>query len=333
MTTETINRQSAEAAPAPAPTAAPRSEEECLQDAVRPLLHSLEDKRGKMLRMRKLWVPVTALGGLAAGQVLGSMGGGDVIETLEFLAYVVMVAGPVLVMTLASAGYRRWLSLGLLPPVAKALGMTYEPQAPGFAVDHLVESRLFGKFDRSDGQDLIRGTHHDVAFAMARVRIDKRSSDEDGSRTTTVFDGQILKIDVPRPVPGRIVITRDAGALGKGWQKIAGKDPVTGLPRVETGHAAFEPLFDLHAEDPEAARAFLGDGFLDAMVRLAEAEGGDLMGAFVNGVFILAIPRRRTATSHVKLSMPAHEVADDVVRGLTTELATAHRVIDTLRGG
>jgi hypothetical protein len=145
-----------------------------------------------------------------------------------------------------------------------------------------------------------------------------------------VFRGLILAIEAPREVGARVLIAREAGAIGnrlKGWIK-----GFSGLARVALPHPAFEAGFEFYSDDAVAAREIVTPGFCDAMIALAAAQGGrPIQGAFLDRWFYLTMPRRGDRFRLGSLFRPLDGLAEDAQRVLQ-EVRTVHRVIDTLHG-
>jgi Protein of unknown function (DUF3137) len=168
----------------------------------------------------------------------------------------------------------------VMPAICRAIGDLRHSagSAPGIPFDDLESLGLLPRHNRRQVDDVFEGRHRDTEFAMAEARLRYRSGGRK-SRTRTVFRGLIFAIEVPRDVPARILIAREAGAIGnrvKGWI-----NRFSGLARVSLPHPDFEARFEVYSDDPAVARDTVGPGFCDAMVALAEAHVGQaIRGAF-----------------------------------------------------
>jgi hypothetical protein len=178
--------------------------------------------------------------------------------------------------------------------------------------------------------DVFEGRHRDTEFVMAEAGLRYRSGGSK-SRTRTVFRGVILAIEVPRTVPARILIAREAGAIGnrlKGWL-----NGFSGLERVQLPHPAFEARFEVYSDDRAVARDTVGPGFCDAMVALAEAHVGQaIQGAFRLRWFYLTIPSKRGDQFRLGSLFRSLDGLEEDAHGVLQDLCIAHRVIDTLYG-
>jgi Protein of unknown function (DUF3137) len=218
-----------------------------------------------------------------------------------------------------------------MPAICAAVGDLQHStgDAPAIPFDDLERLGLLPRHNRLMIDDVFEGRHRDTRFVMAEARLRQRSTGR-RSRTRTVFRGLILAIEVPRKVPARILVAREAGAIGNrlnGW--ING---FSGLARVTLPHPAFETRFEVYSDDPAAAREVVGPGFCDAMVALADLHRErPIQGAFRSRWFYLTMPKRgdrfRLGSLFRSLDGLAAEMGE-----VLQEVRTVHRVIDALHG-
>jgi Protein of unknown function (DUF3137) len=219
----------------------------------------------------------------------------------------------------------------VMPAICRAIGDLRHSagSAPGIPFDDLESLGLLPRHNRRRVDDVFEGRHRDTEFVMAEARLSYRSGGSK-SRTRTVFRGLIVAVQVPRDVPARILVAREAGAVGnrlKGW--ING---FSGLARVSLPHPAFEARFEVYSDEPAVARDTVGPAFCDAVVALAEAHDGQaIQGAFHLSWFYLTIPRRRDQFRLGSLFRPLDSLEEDAQRVLQ-DVRIVHRVIDTLHG-
>jgi hypothetical protein len=219
----------------------------------------------------------------------------------------------------------------VMPAICRAIGDLHHSagSASGIPFDDLERLGLLPRHNRRQVDDVFEGRHRDTGFVMAEGRLRHRSGGSK-SRTRTVFRGLIFAIEAPRNMPARILVAREAGAIGnclKGW--ING---FSGLERVSLPHPAFEAHFEVYSDDPAVARDTVGPGFCDAMVALAEAhEGQAIQGAFRLKWFYLTIPKRRDQFRLGSLFRSLDGLEAEAERVLQ-DVRIVHRVIDTLHG-
>ena len=219
----------------------------------------------------------------------------------------------------------------VMPAICQAVGDLEHSagSAPGIPFDDLESLGLLPRHNRRRVDDVFEGRHRNTGFVMAEARLRQRSSGR-RSRTRTVFRGLIFAIEVPRNVPARILVAREAGAFGnrlKGWIK-----GFSGLERVPLPHPAFEAHYEVYSDDPAVARDVVGPAFCEAMVALAEAHDGQaIQGAFRLHWFYLTFPNRRDQFRLGSLFRALDDLEEEADRVLQ-DVRIVHRVIDTLHG-
>jgi hypothetical protein len=219
----------------------------------------------------------------------------------------------------------------VMPAICQAAGELQHGagDAPGIPFDDLEQQGLLPRHNRRAIDDVFEGRHRDTGFVMAEARLRQRSTGR-RSRTRTVFRGLILAIEVPKEVRARILLAREAGAIGnrlKGW--ISG---FSGLARVALPHPAFEARFEVYSDNATVALDVVAPGFCDAMVALAEAHRGrPIQGAFRGHWFYLTMPQRGDRFRLGSLFRSLHGLAVEAQQVLQ-DVRIVHRVIDTLHG-
>jgi hypothetical protein len=219
----------------------------------------------------------------------------------------------------------------VMPAICHAIGeLTHKVgDHTGVDLEGVARLGLLPSHNRHAIDDVFTGRHRETGFTMIEARLRRRGSGR-RRRTRTVFRGLILQIETPKPIPARILIARDSGALGnrlKGWVKRIG-----GMERVAVPHPAFEERFELYADQPKLALETVSPAFCDAMVALAEAhDGKPLQGAFAGRHFYLAMPRSGDQFRLGSVFRPLDDLEAEAGRVLH-DVQIVHRVIDTLHG-
>lgn len=262
---------------------------------IAPGLAELERRRLAVLARRNrrlLLLAAAAIGGAVVALVLVE----DAIERLVWLGLVAILTGIGGLGLAASKadGFAQEVKAAIVPSIAAHLGIVYDPAA-GAGPDpaRFVEVGLLSRFDRAVTSDGLSGTHRGVAFASCGATLAVRERRRTGASDRTTFRGMLVCVSTHGRAPGTILIGPDLGPLSAvvgAFQSFFG-----GLQTVRTGHAAFDARFDVRAQEPKAAAAYLSGPFLDALVALAEEEGlraRGLRAAFVGERFYCAIPRR-----------------------------------------
>jgi hypothetical protein len=213
----------------------------------------------------------------------------------------------------------------------------------GFALERMRKLGAIPSFTKSEISDRLEGTWRDTAFEIVEAKLisGKRASsanddNDNGNRSSkTLFKGLLLRVDVPEPIPTRILIARDFGMGNKLGEWFSG-DSGRGMPRVDTGHAAFEKHFEVYSADPDIARDVLAPGFLDSLLQIAENEGGRhgpaaLEAGFHDRSFFMALKRDGDFLSMGSLTTPMDQIEDDLHR-IFADIALVRRIIDQLHG-
>lgn len=231
----------------------------------------------------------------------------------------------------------------VMPSVCDFLGnLKYDRDAyAGFPVGRVKELGMVGHFNRTTVEDLMEGIYRDTRFAMAEVLLQHKSRKSGGSKgsssssTKEVFKGLMFRIALPQPAPTRILVARNYGAALNALAGIFSGSKGRGMPRVETGHPAFEKDFELHAADPGPVLDYLPPAFLDSLVAIGahESEKGakGMRAAFDGEDFFLVLERRRPFMEMAKLSQPVYGVTE-TLHDVFDDLTVVRRIIDRLRG-
>lgn len=179
-------------------------------------------------------------------------------------------------------------------------------------------------------EDLFVGRYRETEYKMVDTQIYQSGSKNRSGRV--VFDGLLFEIGVPMEFSGRVLIGRDIGSIGnaiKGFFKGA----FAKQERVTFDDAAFEKRFAVYASDTEEAMRLVSPGFCKNMLALSDSYGGDALGAaFVDGVFLLAVPVDGNLFEPGSIKESVYDCEDDIHEFLR-EVTIAHRVIEQLQGG
>jgi Protein of unknown function (DUF3137) len=297
---------------------------ELFRREVAPNLAALERRRTQH-RLGHLAVLAGILGGIFAVFLLAQS-----LQQGLFAGAIVLVGG-FLLMQWAQRSYTDQVRKAVMPVVCGAIGDLSHGvgAAPDLNLDRLAEIGLVPGHTRERIDDVFCGRHRGTRFTMAEVRLRRVGHSRRRSRRT-VFRGLIFALDVPRPVPARILIAKDGGLVGnavRGWIKGLG-----GIQRVPLPDEAFEARFEVHADRPEAARATVTSELCTNLVALAEAQdGAPLQAAFTDDRFFVAMPRRGDQFGIGSVFRSTALLEQEAAR-LLEEVQIVHRMIDYLHG-
>lgn len=230
----------------------------------------------------------------------------------------------------------------VMPTVCHFLGDLDHDRAArdGFPARRAHDLGLVGHYNRATFEDLLTGTWRDVPFEMVEATLrhrSRKSSGKNGSSSSTkeVFKGLMFRIGLPEPAPTRIMIARNYGSALNALAGFFSGSRGRGMPRVETGHAAFEKDFELHADDPDAALAYLPPDFLDNLVAIGRHESDKgvkgMRAAFDGGDFFLVLERRKPFMEMTSLRKPVHGVTE-TLHDVFDDMMVVRRIIDRLKG-
>lgn len=310
---------------------------------IAPRLDDLEAERVDRFTKRKVRLKITFVG-CAILAVAGFVIGLNIWHSLHgrtLFAGVFVLAFPTFIAAGIAAGIGWWwagkLQYGhqeafreiLIGPICTFLGGLVYDREPGDRFDHkrftslgITKSGAFGRCE-----DLFIGRYRDTGFKM----IDAKVVQQGENSSTTVFDGLLFEIDVPTNFAGSTIISRDIGSVGNALKGFF-KDKFGTQERVKFQDAAFEERFAVYATDPTEAYTLVSPSFCRTMLALAEIYADKSLGAaFVDGVFLLAVP---VAGDLFEPGSVAHSVYDceDDIHAFLEEVSIAHRVIDILHG-
>jgi hypothetical protein len=243
--------------------------ESLYQTQIEPELAGLEAKRGGAMRFFLI--------GVAIAVALA------VVEFLIPLPLFFPIATGVIGALIAYVPLGRLAQAGktaVLNALCAPIGVTYveknfeAPAYQSFLKLHLLPSSTTSRFE-----DHFSGARGRVAFAFCEAHLTRHS----GKSEVTVFQGQTFQLITPRKLLGTTVVLRDSGWLDRfecpaGLQKVGLEDP------------NFNHIFAVFGSDQVEAREILTPTFMQQLVDLEKAYGGQhLRCAFVESDLLIAV--------------------------------------------
>jgi len=218
----------------------------------------------------------------------------------------------------------------VLKAVCDHLGdMTYSygVTGPDFGIEDFSNAKIIPGYTSADLEDLIEGTHRGCRFALVEAELESGS----GRNRSTVFEGLLLRISLPRRVSQPITIARDRSGWGSLGSSIFGwfipGDPVT-VP-----HAGFEAEYDVYSKDATAALAIITPEFVRNFLALPEVLKSDkILAAFVDDMFLVSVAGTPPFLDDFSASKPVTELRGAFEK-IVDETQVIHRVIDQLLEG
>lgn len=306
-------------------------------ERVAPALDRLEaERRAQLATARKHMAVPIGIGGLLA--LLALFAVDDFKDKLIGMAFPLVLGGLIAALIWKHRS-KRWggaLAETVMPAVCDFLGdLSYDRKARDlFELDRMRALGLLPTFDQSKLTDRLDGRYRGMAWEMVEARLRNSGTGKDDS-DRTVFQGLLMRVALPEPAPTTIRIVRDYGSVGN---RIVGflSQGRRETPRVELDHAAFEAAFEVHADDPDAARNYLPPAFLDNLLDIAEAEGGSegtrgMSAGFHGEWFYLALSREAEFLEMGGLTRPVDGIEADI-HDVFADISIAYRIIDRLHG-
>lgn len=307
-------------------------------DRIRPGLLQMEEERKARLRRARLHAALALVFGPGLGLAI-FLGMGEGFGT--FLAVAVAILGLIAAFVLwniQSSAWKGKVEDLVMPVVCDHVGdLEYSSDGPaGFPVAQMRALRMLPNYDTVALSHDMRGTHHGTDFELVHARLATETRDSNGdSKTRTVFSGLLFRIEVPVEAPTPILIARDWGVVGNKLGTLFSGGKRAGMPKVAFDHPAFEAAFEVHANDPQAARDFMPNAFLDNLLTIGEESGRrgakSMTAAFTGRTFYLALERSGQFMQLGSLTRPVTDMEDDL-HGIFADIALVHRIIDRLHG-
>lgn len=288
---------------------------------IEPILKAREVDR--LVALRSFWTR-GALGtvvSLGLGALARGLAGAELAEALLVSGVGLAVTGTLAYAPLAAV--REAAKRQSLSAIADAIGCTY--RLDGFDPDGLADFKswsLLPGYDRISCRDRFAGRHHGCAFAFFDTHLQKQVGSGKNRRWKTVFNGQLVCIDFPKPFKGTTVIREDAGPFNflEQWS--------CNLQRVGLGDSRLEKAFEVYASDQVEARVLIHPVFMERLLELeALFRGQHLRGAFHEGHLLLAIE----GGDKFELGSMFFTLLDEPrVRAILADIACIVRVVDAV---
>ena len=198
-----------------------------------------------------------------------------------------------------SAQYKRLYKDKVLPRLAAGFGAISYRQAVPPDLQQLRREHIFQDFDESSATDELYGTYRGLDISILELSLHKKQGDS----RTSIFDGLIAQVTLPRGLKGTTAIIADEGMVGavKDWMQ---RGPNT---RVRVEDPEFEGAWQVYGTDQIAARALLTPAFMERFKLLGQRPGfGKPLALAVDNRLLLALPSwSGTLFKTPELSKPA----------------------------
>lgn len=222
-----------------------------------------------------------------------------------------------------------------MPVICDHVGeLTYASSGGAFSIDTMMDLKLLPKHDKAARSSHFRGTHNGSAFEMVHATLTTESEGNNGRNSSTVFRGLLFRIDMDPPAPGRIVLMRDRGGMGNKMAEAFSFGSTRALPKVAFDDVDFEAAFEVYADRPDQAMAYLSDSMRDAIMHIGADQGRGLgaeafVAGFQNKSFYMALKRDGAFMKMGGLTTPVTEIEQDL-HGVFDDIALIYEVVDRL---
>lgn len=177
------------------------------------------------------------------------------------------------------------------------------------------------KVDRSSFEDGLSGQAHGATFRSVEAHLEKETRDSDGDRKwSTVFRGQLMRLEFPTKTFGRTIVLRD-----KGWFQSKKKSD---MKRIGLVDPVFEKIFEAYGTDQVEGRVILNPDFMQRMVDLeASVSGKNIRFGFDDETLFIAV---ETADQFEAGSMFKALTSPDRTQKILDEVGAVFDIVDTL---
>ncbi len=164
-----------------------------------------------------------------------------------------------------SSQYTKEYKTRVLPLLAGRFGQLDWRNPEKLDVKQACDEHVLPSYENWSGQDEIWGTYRGLPLSITELSLTTGSGDD----KTTVFDGLLTRLDLPRHLVGVTSIIGDKGMGGRLDDLLHAR----GRQRVNLESSDFEKVFDVYGSDQVAARALLTPAFMERLATLGARAG------------------------------------------------------------
>ena len=281
-----------------------------LENSLAPTLRELSAVRADVIKRVKARsitrVPLGAAGAFLWWVILQSTADAPDLFDLIPLCGLGALLGYGWAMSKLNRDFKRLYKDRVLPQLAARFGdLTYQ-HATSDRIDALRAHRIFRDFTEASVDDEIVGSYRGLPVSIVEVRLAGASTNDPSS----VFDGLVIEVVLPRNLTGTTAVIADEGLLGNLKARLQSDS----LQHVRLEDPRFSERYQVYSTDQIEARALLTPAFITRFSALAEMSGFWLPGALAEGnSLVVALPKR----SSVDLFEPPDYWEGEVTAGKT----------------
>ena len=316
----------------PQEAAAKLAGEDGLEARLRPVLEELDKDRESQKNELLFRIAAGAMGAGAIAVVcalaaVGTFGAGlaGLFVAVYFLPPLIAAVGLGIWAIQPRQLYISTYKSNVLPVVAGTFGPFKYDESGRIGEDRLRGSTLLPNFDDYKSEDKFTGSYKGVDIELAEVKMTRVQGNDKDRETVTLFKGLFVLLSTSRPVDGKTVIKRDAGAIANWLGEKFG-----GMQRIPFDDPAFEDRFEVHATDAVEARSLLTPDFVERLTTLASRIGdGRLQAAFYDEQLLVMVPNDKDLFEPPSIFTSV--LQDTGVTRISRQLGDVMSIIDILR--
>lgn len=224
-----------------------------------------------------------------------------------------------------SSSYTRLYKNKVLSRLAATFGELSYRSAVMPDLARLKEENIFRKFDASEADDEIFGTHRNLPINIVELKLTFGS----GNSEKTMFDGLLVTLDLPRDTGAVTAVISDAGAFGN----FLDRQKTQRRERVRLEDPRFEAVYEVYSSDQVESRALLHPAFMEKLLVLGQLPGfGRPLVLCAGRVLQIAMPRESGGNlfeaPNFRKPAATRETLVQLRKDIAAVLAAADAVID-----
>lgn len=200
---------------------------------------------------------------------------------LSFSGFLIMlVCGPMFL-------YKSRVKPEIMPQFAKFFGSFQYDYGRTIRDSVLQSSKLFGVFNRNEGDDYFCGQYEGVNILIAEEKLKQVVRTVKEKHEKNVFRGICVMLEMNKNFSGQTVVLQDRGIFNA-------LNFMRGLQTVRLEDSKFEKIFEVYSDNQIEARYLLTTAFMERILKLKELFGGrSVQFSFYENQLLIAIKTRQ----------------------------------------
>lgn len=184
--------------------------------------------------------------------------------------------------------YKKKVKPHIMPDFANFFG-SFVYRHEGKINDMIIQqSGLFGKYNKSSGDDAFTGIYDGVRISIAEEKLQMLKKDFNNFEVSkNIFRGICILFEMSKNFKGKTIVLKDRKFLNI-------FNHIAGLQNVKLEDINFEKYFEVYSDDQIEARYLLTSGFMERIIRLRDLyNGSSIQLSFNCNTLLLAIPTKQ----------------------------------------